>query len=936
LHKNLNNITEDYMDYTNIALLVIFLALNLIVGLYYGRGVKNIKEYALGNRKFNTGTLVATIVATWIGGDYLFITLEEVYNTGLHYAVACCGMAIQMFLIAYLFVPRMGEFLGNISIAEAMGDLYGKHVRIISAITGSIGNCGIIAVQFKVFGSIFSYFLGVPPEYTVFAAAAITIFYSAFGGLRSVTFTDVIQFFTFGVLIPVIAIVIWMDVYKLPSFTFANIAANPIFDWREFVGGSNPKFWEMMSLMFLFILPGFEPAVFQRIAIGRSIQQVSRAFYLGAIVILVILLSMVWIGFLIFQLNPNLESSDLVYYILQNYGNGGLKSFILIGIVAMCMSTADSQINSSAVLLTHDFCHPLKIGFKNELFQSKIFAVLIGIASIFLASTDWGMLEIVFVTQNFYAPIVGVPFILAILGFRSTTKAALIGIGAASITVGIWELFYSSDTGIDSLLTGSLVNIIFFMGSHYLLKQEGGWVGVKYTAPLENAKIERKYKISQLVENIKNFNFIDFCKNNSPKYELTYTGFGIFGAISSLCTMYATSMAGIEGKDLIIFYETMLIVSVLFITYPVWPSFLKQDNVIQISWYASLFYLLIFCSGFFLLISNFSHLQLVIFTVNLIAVAILTRWQLAFIMVIAGMWCSINFYKYYAGCDHIEINIDSTLLMFYSILLSGAVVLIFLKPKQEHQDLTEKKAKHLGGMILNQEEELKKLVELKYEFLRNIEHEINTPITGIVSLGQTLVDNYENLDDSQIRYGLETIAKSSERFDSLVKNLLNLSKLSSLSYKLNKEELNLSNLIYDRITICKKLYLDNKDLEFIAKIEPNITAYCDEYYISNMVDNLIINAITYSDSGKITIALINKENTIEFSIADEGIGIPEEELLDIFGAFVVGAKTKTPSGGRGVGLTVCKKIAEAHNGKIWAKNNLPKGTEFVFTLPNQK
>jgi len=142
------------------AVFIVFLTLNLVVGLYYGRGVKNIKDYSLGNRNFSTGALVSTIVATWIGGDYLFITIAEVYTTGLHYAIGCLGMVVCLFLNAYVFVPKMSEFLGSISVASAMGDLYGKHVRLISVIGGAIISAGFIAVQFKVFGYILNTSLG--------------------------------------------------------------------------------------------------------------------------------------------------------------------------------------------------------------------------------------------------------------------------------------------------------------------------------------------------------------------------------------------------------------------------------------------------------------------------------------------------------------------------------------------------------------------------------------------------------------------------------------------------------------------------------------------------------------------------------------------------------------------------------------------------------
>ena len=100
-----------------------FLLMNLIIGLYHGRKVKTIEDYALGGRNFTTGALVSTIVATWIGGDYLFITLAEVYKTGLHYTIGCLGMVACLLLNAYVFVPKMQEFLGSISVAESMGKL---------------------------------------------------------------------------------------------------------------------------------------------------------------------------------------------------------------------------------------------------------------------------------------------------------------------------------------------------------------------------------------------------------------------------------------------------------------------------------------------------------------------------------------------------------------------------------------------------------------------------------------------------------------------------------------------------------------------------------------------------------------------------------------------------------------------------------------------
>jgi len=180
---------------------------------------------------------------------------------------------------------------------------------------------------------------------------------------------------------------------------------------------------------------------------------------------------------------------------------------------------------------------------------------------------------------------------------------------------------------------------------------------------------------------------------------------------------------------------------------------------------------------------------------------------------------------------------------------------------------------------------------------------------------------------------LQEIAKSSERLSTLVNNMIDVSKLSSLNYVLNKKIINLSDLIYERLDYCKKLYLGDKDLEFICDIEDDLSVNCDEHYITSTLDNLIVNAISYSSDGKIIIEFKKNNDFVKFKISDEGIGIPKKELYSIFGTFIVSSRTKTPAGGRGLGLALCKGVIEAHKGQIWCKSGGKKGSTFFFTLP---
>lgn len=166
--------------------------------------------------------------------------------------------------------------------------------------------------------------------------------------------------------------------------------------------------------------------------------------------------------------------------------------------------------------------------------------------------------------------------------------------------------------------------------------------------------------------------------------------------------------------------------------------------------------------------------------------------------------------------------------------------------------------------------------------------------------------------------------------------MVDLSKLSNLSCKLNIEEVNLTELVYERVEICKKLYITNQDQDlkqFFLIIEDNLTANCDKYYISRTIDNIVINSIQYCKQGTIMVKLVKNKSNIEFSVDDEGIGIPKEELYHIFGIFIVSSRAKTSSGRRGIGLALCKKVINLHGGEIWVESNGAKGAVFKFTLP---
>jgi len=923
----------------DIAVIIAFLLLNLIFGLASGRGIKNIREYAIGNRNFSTATIVATIVATWIFGSVVSLNLIETYNNGLYFIIPGIADGISFFIIAYFYAPRMREFLGKLSVAEAMGSIYGTNVRIITAVSGIIPAIGNIAIQFSIFTILLNYLFEELNIYVLVFSSLIVITYSTLGGIKSVTFTDMIQFFTFGVVIPMMVFLIWQEINSVDEIS--NIlTTNPLFDYKEVLNIENPRFSGVIFLFLFFMVPGLDPALFQRITMAKSTMQIAKAFIISGIVITCFYMLVDFAGVLLLADNvTNIDENNVLQYVLDNYCPTGFKGFFMIGIMAMIMSTADSYINTSSILFSYDLCQSLgvKLSEQKTLLLIRISSLLIGIAGLLLSFFSGNLLEMILTSHGFYMPIVSVPLILAIFGFRSSSTAVLIGMVAGFVTVIYFKIF----SKVDSIMPGMLGNVVFFMGSHYILGEKGGWVGIKDKSPLVALRLERK--INNFLQSIKTFSFIKFCQNNTPKEERIFVYFGLFSTIIIFSNAYSVPKNLYEQymSTLNFIYYSTLVLSAVFITYPVWIEKFKNKIFISVLWNLTVFYNLVFCSSLLVVISLFNQINVAVLITGLITVAILMRWQVAISMIISGVAMSIWFYENYIELDFVpDYVVNLQFKIIYFLLLISTVLIAFLKPKQEQNQLTEDKVLHLDSQLQDHAINLEKALKVKNEFLQNIEHEGHTPITGITSAGQVLYEYYDRLSDKERKEMARNIAKSSDRLLTLVNNLIDVSKLSTMKYQLNKTRINLTELLYSRLEYCKKLYLEQKNLNFLNRIEENVLIEGDRHYITSAIDSLIINSIKHAREGDITISLHRSESELKFSISNKG-EIPQEELNAIFEPFIIGSNSRTksgaiPNGQRGLGLTLCKLAIEAHGGRIWAENSLSGEVIFKFTIPVSK
>lgn len=978
----------------DISIIVVFLLLTIFVGMGHSKKIKTLEDYALGGRDFSTTALVATIVATWASGSGFMITMNMTYNEGFAYLIPDIWSWISFIILACVLVPRMREFLGKLSIASAMGDLYGKEARVITAIAGTCGSAGLIAVQFKVFGTVLSNFMGFNSELSIIVAGAIATIYSALGGIRAVTFTDVLQFFAFGIIIPLLSFVIWNDFYNA-GYSISTALTNPKYDIGYIMNVNNPKFLGMIILFSYYAIPTISAPAFQRISMGRDIAQVKKAFIISAICLVIIDCAIAWIPFLIHTINPTIKSGELLPYIINTYSYNGLKGALIVAIIAFTMSTADSRINVSAVMFTNDICkvftnRPLK-----EILISRIFSLFLGAAAILLALKEMDLLDIVLFGNSFYYPVVTPVFLATVMGFRSSKKSVLLAMTTGFIFSFIWQKsnikFETGYAGIVGVLLAMLVNVTVLFLSHYLLRQPGGWVETQGAEDVRKENLERSKKYEEFLLKLKQFNFITYLRGCAPKHDDMYVRVGAYFIIYTLTTMYAThtNLLG-SGRQLLSWiYPCMLITGTMMMIYHLWPSSIPakiRQVVVQVWWPISLFYMLILFSGFFVLLSDFSLLQTSVAFLNLLVIVTLYKWQMSVVSLPLGLYLANKLYSSVYGSYNLQFDPGSPeAVMLYLMLLCGTAIIMFVKPKQEYLEVTESKVVNLAREITifkgkagqykgeidslsqevnvgkeqidslakevtnlndklgfyterisDHEKEIERLGATSQKILNNVTHELRLPVGNVMNFANLLSDSLDKMPKDQLKELSDEVLKNSERLSTMIMNMLDLATLDTNKLALNKQTINLGELTKDRVERCQKIYLENKPIDIKLTVQPEILIVVDPNYIKQIVDNLMINALKYSEEGLIEVEVREEmSSTVEGAvivIKDQGRGIPKEEIFDIFTPFKTSSKTFSRAEGRGVGLSLCKTAAEAHGGHIEVRSGA-KGATFTVWLP---
>jgi signal transduction histidine kinase len=242
-------------------------------------------------------------------------------------------------------------------------------------------------------------------------------------------------------------------------------------------------------------------------------------------------------------------------------------------------------------------------------------------------------------------------------------------------------------------------------------------------------------------------------------------------------------------------------------------------------------------------------------------------------------------------------------------------------------------------MLTIQYEKVKESEKMKDEFINIAAHELRTPIQPILGLSDII---YTKVKDEELHELLDIIIRNAKRLQRLTNNLLDITKIESQSLLLKKEKLNLNILISEVLKDYVNKQKNQQKIEIVYdfKHKEDINIEADRDRLVQVIRNLLDNALKFTTQNQQMIFVsIDKnkegkekeeEEEVIVSVKDTGEGISDKVLYKLFTKFA----TSDPTTGTGLGLYICKKIIEAHGGRIWGVNNLDgKGALFKFTLP---
>ncbi len=265
-------------------------------------------------------------------------------------------------------------------------------------------------------------------------------------------------------------------------------------------------------------------------------------------------------------------------------------------------------------------------------------------------------------------------------------------------------------------------------------------------------------------------------------------------------------------------------------------------------------------------------------------------------------------------------------VMIYTYLLKSRTNRLL---KSQNQQISQ-----ANEALRKSEKNLMELNATKDKFFSIISHDLKNPFSSLLSISELMVDNFDDMEREDHEAGFSKINQSVKHLLDLLENLLTWSMSQRGRIKYDPVRFNLSSVIQENINL-HKLLAEKKGIMLLSPDQDDIYAYGDRDMVNSVIRNLMTNAVKFTDRNKkVEVKLSPKDEAVEISVVDEGIGIAKENMARLFRIDEKFKSTGTAGEkGTGLGLIICREFVEKNGGEISVKSKPGEGTTFSFTLP---
>ena len=900
----LNNLTI-----LDIAIVISHLVICIGIGFYHFKNIKTAQDFCtVREGKALPTILVCTIFATAISGGTVIGLVDEIYNHPM-VLLYIITQPFYWFITSKIITSGIHKFKDCMTLTQVLYQIWGGAGKYIGLYTVIIDSIAFITLQLLAFASICNYFFEI--DYITGLVIGIVVInsYSIMGGFRGIIAIDVFQFLIFFVIIPVSYIVTIQTVSFTGSFLNSISLSNYKMEFSMPIA---------IGLISASLLPEIAAPFMQRyLMLADNTKALKLVFKKLFMIAIPFMLSICLIGYLIIVKSPkNTFFSNIIF----NYIDWlplGIKGMMISGLFAIIMSTADSHMNATSIIISTDFLKKyfLRIRGKQLLLIIRCIILLLSFFPFILLMYKDTLFQLMSIFRSFGTNILVIPLSVSLLGYKISKKQFLSSILFSLLfMISIILLFdnYFFLTTFSGIL-GSFIGLVWNKNLHLIFIKR-----IKGLHPLlcdiaANllSKIQRLKCLYITTKINKNFAPKTISRNNFSAFIFSY--YFIF-------SLYLDGTKSLLPYLIIIGYISVLIFMVREILFPI--KLVKKYS--NLYYYSCLTFCLPLVSGYLLLYYTTSSYNSHIWVIN----SLLTTFLLYQFLNSTAFLISMTI-GFILGCILYIIEVKS-INLGYSFYLILYIYLSLLFISQMIAREKEEKAIQKDKI---QEEKLGML----QVFGEMIAHEIKTPVSITSMQSSFLTDIITNVEKNKIKEDFIMKKENYEKLKNVTNMLIETSQygintvdnlLTSLRDSVQDEEkevILIKNVVEKSI---KEYILHVPELKNIkVEIIDNFQVKCSYNSLKHVIINLIKNAYTHNGSNvKIEVRAENNK----LYCKDYGKGIEKEIIKKIFDKFFTHSKS-----GTGIGLSFCKLVMEDIGGSIKCESVVGKYTNFILDFPKK-